>query len=188
MQGGDHSMMMKGAVETLWWKGCQGPWAAQSQRAPHPWPSSCKGRCAWWRTDLLISYILAILIYWYLISWLYWYANIWIQSYSSMLIDIPGGGDVLGCVLSLAVKILHSVYLTRGRWGGGWRMTKFISYCSTVHVSTIQSIHQGLFCHDQVSSGKFLAFFNLWRNLNMFLDIMEPRTENKKSSLEKLFW
>ena len=46
-------------------------------------------------------------------------------------------------------------------------------------------IHQGLFCHDQVSSGKFLFFFNLWRNLLMFLDIMEPRTENKNSSLEK---
>ena len=46
-------------------------------------------------------------------------------------------------------------------------------------------VDQGLFCHDQVSSGKFLEFFNLWHNLQMFLDTMEPRTENKKSSLEK---
>ena len=47
-----------------------------------------------------------------------------------------------------------------------------------------QLIYQGLFSHDQVSSGKFLAFFNLWRNLHMFLDTMEPRTENKNLSLE----
>ena len=46
-------------------------------------------------------------------------------------------------------------------------------------------LYQGLFCHDQVSSGKFLAFFNLWRNLQMFLDAMESRTENKNLSLEK---
>ena len=46
-------------------------------------------------------------------------------------------------------------------------------------------IDQGLFCHDQVSSGKSLEFFNLWRNLQMFLDTMEPKTENKNSSLEK---
>ena len=30
----------------------------------------------------------------------------------------------------------------------------------------------------------FLAFFNFWHNLHMFLDTMEPRTENKNSSLE----
>ena len=36
-----------------------------------------------------------------------------------------------------------------------------------------------------MSSGKFLAFFNLWRNLHMFLDIIEPSAENKNSSLEK---
>ena len=50
-----------------------------------------------------------------------------------------------------------------------------------------QDVHEedGLFCHDQVSSGTFLAFFNLLRNLHMFLDTMEPRTENKNSSLEK---
>ena len=47
-----------------------------------------------------------------------------------------------------------------------------------------QILNQGLFCHDQVSSGKFLEFSNLWRNLQMFLDTMEPRTENKNSSLE----
>ena len=40
-------------------------------------------------------------------------------------------------------------------------------------------INQGLFCHDQVSLGKFLAFFNLGRSLQMFLDTMEPRTENQ---------
>ena len=48
-----------------------------------------------------------------------------------------------------------------------------------------QQLHQGLFCHNQVSLGKILDFFNLWRNLLMFLDTMEPRTENKSSSLEK---
>ena len=31
-----------------------------------------------------------------------------------------------------------------------------------------------------MSFGKFFAFFNLWRNLRMFLDTMEPRAENKK--------
>ena len=46
-------------------------------------------------------------------------------------------------------------------------------------------INQGLFCHDQESSGNFLEFFNLWHNLQMFLYTMEPRTENKNSSLEK---
>ena len=44
------------------------------------------------------------------------------------------------------------------------------------------AINQGLFCHDQVSSGKFFAFFYLWRNLQMFLDTMEPSTENKNLS------
>ena len=33
------------------------------------------------------------------------------------------------------------------------------------------SIYQGLFCHDQVSSGNFLEFFNLWRNLQVFSDL-----------------
>ena len=47
------------------------------------------------------------------------------------------------------------------------------------------AVDQGLFCHDQVSSGNFLEFFNLWRNLQMFLDPMEPRTENKNSCLDK---
>ena len=41
------------------------------------------------------------------------------------------------------------------------------------------ALDQGLFSHDQVSSGRFLAFFNLRRNLQMFLDTMEPRTEKK---------
>ena len=49
----------------------------------------------------------------------------------------------------------------------------------------IHLLHQGLFCHDQESSGKFVAFFNLRRNLPMFLYTMEPRTENKKISQEK---
>ena len=47
-------------------------------------------------------------------------------------------------------------------------------------------IYQDLFCHDQVSSGKFLAFF-LLRNLHIFLDTIEPRRENKNSSLENCF-
>ena len=42
-----------------------------------------------------------------------------------------------------------------------------------------------VFCYDQVSLGKFLEFFNLSRNLNMFLNPMERRTENENSSLEK---
>ena len=46
-------------------------------------------------------------------------------------------------------------------------------------------IHQGLFCHDQVTPVKFLAFFNLWRILHMFLDNMELRAEKKNYSLEK---
>ena len=45
-------------------------------------------------------------------------------------------------------------------------------------------LDQGLFCHDQVSSGKFLEFFNLWCNLQIFLDTMDSKTENKNSSLE----
>ena len=49
---------------------------------------------------------------------------------------------------------------------------------------TLTYIYQGLFCHDQVSSGKILTFFILWRNLQMFLDTMETRTENKNLSLE----
>ena len=62
-----------------------------------------------------------------------------------------------------------------------------LAYTKDGNLSTVfvNLIYQGLFCHDQVSSGKFLEFFNLWRNLQMFLDTMEPRTENKNSSLEK---
>ena len=47
------------------------------------------------------------------------------------------------------------------------------------------NIYQGLFCHDQVSSGFFFAFFNLGRSLRMFLETMEPKAENKNSSLDK---
>ena len=47
-------------------------------------------------------------------------------------------------------------------------------------------VDQGLFCHDQVSSGKFWEFFNLWCHLYMFLDITEPRAENKNSSLDMI--
>ena len=36
----------------------------------------------------------------------------------------------------------------------------------------LKYINQGLFCHDQVSSGNILDFFNLGRNLPMFLDTM----------------
>ena len=43
----------------------------------------------------------------------------------------------------------------------------------------MSSKDQGLFCHDQVTSGKFSEFFNLGRNLQMLLDTMEPRTETK---------
>ena len=32
----------------------------------------------------------------------------------------------------------------------------------------------------------FLALHNLWRNLHMFLEILELRVENKKKSLEKI--
>ena len=47
-------------------------------------------------------------------------------------------------------------------------------------LSALVNLYQGLFCHDQVSSGKYLEFFNLWRNLQLFLDTMEPRTESTK--------
>ena len=50
---------------------------------------------------------------------------------------------------------------------------------------SVESLDQGLFCHNQVSSDKFLEFLNLWRNIQMFLDTMEPRTEKKTLSLEK---
>ena len=41
------------------------------------------------------------------------------------------------------------------------------------------SLNQGLFGDDQVSLGIFLAFFNFGRNLHMFLDVLEPREDNK---------
>ena len=61
-------------------------------------------------------------------------------------------------------------------------------YCSVFNIfCTWKSVlNQGLFCHDQVISGKFLEYFNLWHNLQMFLDTMEPRKENKNSSLAKI--
>ena len=49
--------------------------------------------------------------------------------------------------------------------------------------------HQGLFCHDEVSLGKCLAYFNLWRNLHMLLDIIKPCADKKKLKFrKKLFW
>jgi hypothetical protein len=40
-------------------------------------------------------------------------------------------------------------------------------------------VNQGLFCHDQVSSGKIFDFFNLGRMLPLVLDTLKPRTEKK---------
>ena len=57
--------------------------------------------------------------------------------------------------------------------------------CHINNVIIGNTLHQGLFCHDQVSSGQILDFFNLGRNLRMFLDTLKPRTENKNLSLEK---
>ena len=48
-------------------------------------------------------------------------------------------------------------------------------------------IDQGLFCHDQMSSGKLLAFFHLWHNLQMFLYTVKPKTGNKNSSYKTCF-
>ena len=61
-------------------------------------------------------------------------------------------------------------------------------YCICLHAFQnlvyffVFMINQGVFCHDQVSLGKFFAFFNLLHNLHMFLDIIERRKENKNSS------
>ena len=55
----------------------------------------------------------------------------------------------------------------------------------SINQSKTSVVYQGLFCHDQVSSGEFLAFFNFWRNLQMFLDTIKPKTENQNSNSEK---
>ena len=69
--------------------------------------------------------------------------------------------------------------------GGCVVLKRNVIILKSSHTLDQKCIYQGLFCHDQVSSCKFLKFFNLSRNLQMFLDTMEPRTENRNSSLEK---
>ena len=54
-----------------------------------------------------------------------------------------------------------------------------LTTCSDLFRKWSNKADQVLSCHDQVSSGKYLAFFNLWHDLHMFLDTMEPRTEDK---------
>ena len=52
-------------------------------------------------------------------------------------------------------------------------------------LETAKALNQGLFCFDQVNSGKFLAFFNLRPYLQMVLDIMDLLTENMNSSKQQ---
>ena len=48
-----------------------------------------------------------------------------------------------------------------------WKMGAKISLLC-FHGESNDYLYQGLFCHDQVSLGKFLAFFNLCHNLQTF--------------------
>ena len=61
-------------------------------------------------------------------------------------------------------------------WQEGINLDFLARFCWRILFFEVESknIDQGIFCHDQVSSGKFLEFFNLRRNLQMFLDTMEP--------------
>ena len=46
-------------------------------------------------------------------------------------------------------------------------------------------IHQASFDHVKVGPTPILALCNLWHNLQMFLDILEFRVENKTNEIEK---
>ena len=81
-----------------------------------------------------------------------------------------------------SVFMVHWAVQQGGETGPGWELAQHIEQTlPELEKPSLNSysdkIHQGLFCHDQVNSGKFLAFFNLLRNLHMFLDIMEPRAK-----------
>ena len=47
-----------------------------------------------------------------------------------------------------------------------------------------KDIHQGSFDHVKVRPTTVLVFHNLWRQMHMFLDILEFRVENQKNYLE----
>ena len=102
-------------------------------------------------------------------------------------LDVPRckhGHWTLLTFFTISALLQHMYYY--GHWQN---MGKYSRYYLNCHgIDPFWPLNQGLFCHDQVSLGNILDFFNLWRNLPMFLDTMEPRTENKNSSLEKLFW
>ena len=93
-EGGSYDLMIKGLSRPL----------SSSISASAP-SLALFLQVAWWRTELMRSFILAILIRRYIDSEVFFHAG--------RYTGVPGGGDVLGGVLSLAGKIKHSVYLTR---------------------------------------------------------------------------
>ena len=55
-------------------------------------------------------------------------------------------------------------------------------------VYIIFAIHQASFDHVKVGRMPFLALHNLWRNLHMFLEILELWVEDKIKSVEKNYF
>ena len=54
--------------------------------------------------------------------------------------------------------------------------------------TSLRFIYQASFDHVKVGPTLILALHNLWRQIHMFLDILEFRVENKTNYLEKMFW
>ena len=51
-----------------------------------------------------------------------------------------------------------------------------------------KNVNQASFDHVKVGPTPIFALYNLWRQIHMFLDILEFRIEDKKEYLEKLCW
>ena len=68
-------------------------------------------------------------------------------------------------------------------------ITSFVCFSFTPGLSyyplNSPNLHRGLFCHDQMSLCKFLAFFNLWRNLQLFFRHHWALTRKQKFKLRK---
>ena len=53
------------------------------------------------------------------------------------------------------------------------------------HISPSSMVYQGSFDHVRVGPTPVLELHNLWRQIHMFLDILEFRIENKKELFRK---
>ena len=68
---------------------------------------------------------------------------------------------------------------------------RYICWWNNLEITSAKNrnkLNQGSLDHVKVGPTPILELHNLWRQIHMFLDILEFRIGNKKKYLEKLFW